>query len=262
MVRLAVEDSRAAWKVLVEVLRGNNTMTAVKKSLRITHPSTLEQLQRLEKNGYITGERQGRQKFYTMNWAGFKNFMLLELVEPKADAKVQNLIDKLKIEHNIDGLIEKYFRFIVLGGVLNFVIELSVDGKSMSVEEMAKMNDDPYEYERIVEEARKNVLGSEFAELYKKNEYSTSTVGEAMERFFNSMVSFSSTIMMDIKDKKVREDDLEPEFFEFCKSLNEISKSMTTQGIYRNSLFEKLIQFYIKKESKNLMHRTRRFFGK
>jgi hypothetical protein len=262
MVQLAVEDSKAAWKVLIEVLRGNSTMTAVKKSLKITHPSALEQLQRLEKKNYISGERLGRQKFYTMNWSGFRQFLLLDLVKPKTEAKVQNVIDSLGLDKNLDHLIERYFRSIVLGGVLNFVVELSVDGEPMSIEDIAKTNDDPFDYERIVEEARKNMLDSEFSELYKKNEYSLSTIKEAMERFLDRMISFSNSIMIDIKDKKIKEDDLEPEFFKICMSLDVISKNMKTQGIYRDVLFEKLVQFYIKKKSKEVIDRTKRFFGR
>jgi DNA-binding Lrp family transcriptional regulator len=231
MVKIDVERSKTAWMVFVEVLRGNNTMTAIKKSLKISHPSALDQLQKLEKAGYITGEKGGRTKVYTLNWEKLRKYIVNGLIIPKTGMDAQNEAQLLETDEVMLKMVRYFYEDVVISGILNPIVEISSTSGNQSLLDAAQSTDTYSDYRNILDESRRNMMEERFQLLYKQYPETQSTIHESLEHLSYFLMACSRQPEKYGKRLSV-----------FFGKLKRIFEDMEGSGIYNKVFFEKMLE--------------------
>jgi DNA-binding transcriptional ArsR family regulator len=241
MVKIPVESSKSSWKVFVEVLRGNNTMTKIKKSLKISHPSALSQLQRLEKAGYLTSEKGGRIKVYSINWQKLKLYLLNDIMKPMAGTEGIGLIEILQKDEFLTTIVEYFYKDVVLSCILNPIVEVSTEGGTQTLTDLAGSEINYSDFKNVLEESRKNLIDEKFYLLYKEYPESESTIHDSVYELLLFLIRAA-----DDHEQK----NLESRFKKFLVDFRKIMESFEGRGIYKTVFLNRFFgRFKIDKTS-------------
>lgn len=238
MVKIPVEHSQTSWKTFIEVLRGNNTMTKIKKSLKISHPSVLSQLQKLEKAGYFLSEKSGRIKVYEISWEKLKFYLLNSIIRPVVGTDVIGIVEVMQRDEFLTNLVEYFYKDVVLSCVLNPIVEVSTEDGTKTLKDLAKSDMTFVDFKNIVEESRKNMMDEKFYLLYKQYPLAESTLHESLLELFGFLSE-----LVKLPDGKVKFDE---KFSKFMEDFKKIVGSMEGTGMYKRVFFAKLLQRFSK----------------
>jgi len=238
MVKTDIEQSKTSWKTFVEVLRGNNTMTKVKESLKISHPSALSQLQKFEKAGYFTGEKSGKLKVYSINWQKLKLYMLNNIIKPMVGAEGIAIVEVLQRDEFMTNLIEYFYKDVVLSCILNPIVEVSTEGGTQTLADIAISKMSFADFKNIVEESRKDMIGEKFHLLYKQYPLAESTINESLEALFR--------FLLEVSQKGESKMKLDERFSRFMSDFRKIASSIEGKGMYKKVFSDRFLQRFAK----------------